>query len=279
MNHLVGALNTSDDENLEALIREDEREEFNAFKAAYLAHPDANPAAVPTWKVDPDDLPASGWRPLDGVTLLRFLRADKRNGKFRPQASKERLLNALKWRKDHLVDPMAAAPDPPEWATYQCLRVRRWTGREAEGRPVQFERLGKFLGGGNAKTFNHGVWLKMYARDLEQHFDELRIASQAEGKPVSTYVFCADLEGFEGIVWSMSSVIALLKFLTKEVEEKYPEVVDKILLFAAPKMFAAIFKMFRPFMDPITASKVEVYGRSEGLKRIEALLPLEAIPT
>eukprot|EP00959_Pyramimonas_sp_CCMP1952_P376316 7882391-Pyramimonas_sp.AAC.1 len=52
-----------------------------------------------------------------------------------------RLMNALKWRLEHRVDPMASAPDPPEWATYQFLRVRRWTGREAEGRPVQVRIL------------------------------------------------------------------------------------------------------------------------------------------
>eukprot|EP00959_Pyramimonas_sp_CCMP1952_P214806 4495080-Pyramimonas_sp.AAC.1 len=106
----------------------------------------------------------------------------------------------------------------------EVSNLRRGPLTSTVGPGAQFERLGKFLGGNNAKVFNHEMWLKMYARDLEQHFDELRIASQAEGKPVGTYVFCGDLEGFEGIVWSMASVISLLKFLTKEVEENYPEV-------------------------------------------------------
>ena len=103
------------------------------FKETYLAHADAKPEQAPAWEVSPDSLPASGWRALDDVTLLRFLRADKRKGEFDQERSMARLLRALQWRKQMRSDALLAQP-PNE--TYEHLRIRRWVGFDLVGRPV-----------------------------------------------------------------------------------------------------------------------------------------------
>ena len=149
------------------------------------------------------------------MTLLRFLRADKRKGEYDHTTSMARLLNALAWRKKMGSDALLANPADE---MYELLRIRRWVGFDKLGRPVQFERLGKFLSSGNAKAFAPHEWLAHYARDLETTFVQMRAASVACGKAQTSYLYCADFQGGAGIVWHMGSVIPLLKLLTKEVE-------------------------------------------------------------
>ena len=96
MNHLVGALPLANP--IEQVITAGEAEPLAKFKAAYMAHADAD-KAEPVWTISPESLPESGWRALDDVTLLRFLRADMRKGVFYPETSMARLLHALAWRK------------------------------------------------------------------------------------------------------------------------------------------------------------------------------------
>ena len=92
-----------------------------------------------------------------------------------------RLLKALAWRKQMRSDALLAVPADE---LYENLRIRRWVGIDNDGRPVQFERLGKFLSSGNAKAFTPEEWLAHYARDLETTFEQMRAASRACGKPV-----------------------------------------------------------------------------------------------
>ena len=281
MNHLVGcslraAAYAADP--VESMLVEGERAELEKFKATYLANADASPSAVPQWELsraEVEALPPSGWRALDDTTLLRFLRADKRKGEYDHATSMTRLLHALAWRKKMGSDLLLATPEDD---AYAHLRIRRWVGYDKLGRPVQFERLGKFLSSGNSKAFTADEWLHHYARDLETTFVQLRAASTASGKPTTNYLFCADFAGGGGIVFHMGSIIPLLKMLTKEVEANFPEMVGNILIFNAPRIFATLFPMVKAFMDPITAAKIEVYA-SVPTERLLALMDASTLPT
>ena len=273
MNHLVGVIPAAD--AIESMLTDEtERESLRRFKAMYAALADADPGASPSWEVDPDTLPASGWRALDDITLLRFLRADKRKGQFDHTASMARLTKALAWRKQMGSDRLLSVPADE---SYELLRIRRWVGHDKSGRPVQFERLGNFLSSGNSKAFTGAEWLRHYARDLETTFEQMRLAAKAKGEQITAYSFAADFAGGAGIVWHMSSVIPLLKLLTKEVEAHFPEIVGRIIIFNAPRIFASIFPLVKAFMDPITAAKVEVYA-GVPLDKLLEIMPAESIP-
>lgn len=272
MNHLAGALPVAN--VVDQIITEGEREPLAQFKQEYLLHADADSTSSPVWEVSPEALPMSGWRALDDVTLLRFLRADKRKGSFDRVASMTRLLNALAWRKKIHLDALLATPADE---AYELLRIRRWVGIDKTGAPVQFERLGKFLSSGNEKAFSPEQWLTHYARDVETTFEQLRQASIKCGKAQTNFLYCADFAGGSGIVWHMGSIIPLLKLLTKEVEMHFPEIVGNIVIFNAPRIFASLFPMVKTFMDPITAAKVEVYA-SVPTERLMALMDASAIP-
>jgi len=282
MNHLVGTVAPTVDSDpllphvvhTWSALAEGEREQIEIFRKAYERHADADPSTVPAWEVSPEDLPPSGWRALDDVTLLRFLRADRRKGAFDHEASMARLMKALAWRKTMRSDALLAVPADE---AYESLRIRRWVGVDSSGRPVQFERLGAFLGSSNAKAFAPSEWLRHYARDLETTFAQLRAAAVSSGAPVTNYLYCADFAGGGGIIWHMNTVIPLLKMLTKEVESHFPEIVGNIVIFNAPRVFASLFPMVKAFMDPITAAKVEVHA-AVPTERFRALMDESAIP-
>lgn len=258
-------------------VKDGEEAALAAFKKEHNAHKDADSSATPTWAIEPDALPESGWRSLDDYTLLRFLRADERGGKFDGVASRERLTRALAWRKEMRLDATLATP-PPRHDEYLELRVRRWVGLDHKARPVQFELLGAFLASGNVRAFAGGEWLAHYARDVEQTFERMREASEKSGTAVCGYLFIADLEGFGlGSVGQLRAVVPLLKLLTKEVESHFPEIVDAIVLFNAPRVFATAFPLVKAFMDPITAAKIEVHAGVPSARLLE-LMPSATLP-
>lgn len=210
MNHLAGVVEVP----IASLLSDGEEAAFASFKKSYLAHADADTSEAPTWTLSADRLPASGWRALDEVTLLRFLRADQRGGVFNAAASQSRLLQALAWRKQMRLDDATLLPRHEEYAE---LRVRQWVGLGHESRPVQFERLGDFLTSGNVRAFSDDEWLAHYARDVEHTFEQMRGAATSSGVAVRGYIFCADLEGIGiGILGHLRAVVPLLKLLTKQ---------------------------------------------------------------
>ena len=237
MNHLVGLELAG--EQLPGLSAA-EREALTAFRTVHEANRPEGAAAAPSFAVEAETLPASGWRELDDVTLFRFLCADRRKGKFCPEKSAKRLRGALAWRQERGVDQLLAAP-PAGRDIYDSLRIRRWLGRDREGRPAQFERLGAFLASGNTGQYSAEEWIRFYTYDLETTFAEMRSAAAALGQPVVHYTFFGDLAGcVGGLGRELLRVIPLLTKLTNAVEMHYPEIVDHIVLFNAPWVFSTV---------------------------------------
>ena len=190
---------------------------------------------------------------LDDITLVRFLRADA----CKLDKSEARLRATLAWRSTRNVDGVLDNP-PRHHVEYQRLRVRSWMGEDVQGRPVQFERLGAFFGSGNCGAFTREEWLQATLWDMERVMAKLREASVKRGSTVHEYCFIADVTGYE-LVNGMKT-IPLLQTLTEEIECHYPEIAGGIVLFNCPSMLTSLFnKVVKPFMDPITAAKVELH--------------------
>ena len=134
---------------------------------------------------------------------------------------------------------------PGQLEKYQRLRVRVFVGRDRQGNPVLFERLGGFFGSGAAHEFSVEDWITLYIWDLERHFTEMRQAAiESEGgtQPIEKYVFFGDLEGvlrsvLTGKIWSM---VPLMTKLARTVEAHYPEIVSHVVVYNVPKVAAAV---------------------------------------
>ena len=353
MNHLAGL--QVECETLRSLSAADASTLYSFRKSHEAARPDGdNTLQTSRHEVDPAELPPCGWRPLDDVTLWRFLCADKRNGKFQPEISHARLQKALSFRKEAEVDAIlrgndkdqrtddedAAVPpprridsvasltslasgvisdcgemvkemsmtmpssesestcspvrppllppgqkrkkpmiDPRELKRYQRLRVRVFVGRDHQGQPVLFERLGHFLGSGNCDHFSEEEWIRFYIWDLERHFTEMRKAAEECGKAITRFTYVADAEGISSGIMNRAvwRVIPLLKALVKAVEEHYPEIADKIVLFNVPRIASVFYRAVRTFLDPVTAEKIEIHS-GVPMDVLEMIMPKSVIP-
>ena len=238
----------------------------------------------PAYEISSDELDESGLRPLDDVSLYRYLTADRLiDGSFDVEASYKRLLDALRFRKQHrcdnIVKNIATDTTPPTTTKCQRLRVGIWTGVDYHHRPVVFERLGEFFSSGNATKVSEEDWIESYLYFLEHHFRKMRESAMTSNQPVDRIVYYAD---FQGVVSSIMNrkiwkVIPLLKSLVKTVECHYPEIVSHITLFNVPRIASAAYKVVRAFLDPVTAGKIELYP-GVPLERFRELIGDDVIP-
>ena len=230
------------------LRREDERQAFTAFKGLMSDVSDQ----------------------LDDLTLVRFLRADTGN----LVKSEARLRSTLAWRAARKVDSVLDSP-PRHTELYNRLRIRRWMGHDPAGRPVQFERLGQFFGSGNCRAFTKEEWLQATVWAMEDVMLKLRESSEKSSRVVMEYCFIADATDYQLV--NGARTIPLLQMLTEEVECNYPEIAGCIVIMNMPAALVSIFKnVVKPFMDPITASKVELHS-GVPLERLRELLGVKTI--
>lgn len=239
-----------------------------------------------TYEIAYTELPESGIRPVDDVTLRRFLLADRnhRTNAFDVDASYTRLIDALKFRKeykcDEVVSNLSSNITPDKVRECRKLRVACWAGLDHESRPVVFERLGQFFSSGNANKVEMDDWIVHYLYFLETHFKKMRESSKKmDGKVVCRIVYFAD---FQGVVSSILSrniwkVVPLLKTLVSAVEQHYPELVDHIVLFNVPRIASAAFNVVKAFLHPTTSQKIELFA-GVPLERMRELVPASVIP-
>jgi len=151
---------------------------------------------------------------------------------------------------------------PRDLQRYQKLRVRVFVGRDRKDQPVLFERLGHFLGSGVCDHFSEDEWIRLYIWDLERHFVEMRKASVDCGRAITRFTYVADAEGITSGIMNRAvwRVMPLLKALTRAVEEHYPEIADKIVLFNVPRIASVFYRAVRTFLDPVTAEKIELHS-------------------
>mmetsp|Transcript_23028 Transcript_23028/g.42266 ORF Transcript_23028/g.42266 Transcript_23028/m.42266 type:complete len:331 (-) Transcript_23028:312-1304(-) len=313
MNHLCGLPNLHDecDNALHSNLTDGERGVLTAFRQRYesaLCHECNNnnnnnsnvdadeekkdsssqlplvPFTTPTYEISDDQLSPSGLRLLDDITLYRYLLADRLgDGTFDANASYQRLLAALQFRKQHtchvIVQHLTSCNIPPNIQKCQRLRVGIWAGVDRQSRPVVFERLGQFFGSGNVRQVSQEDWMTSYLYFLEMHFFKMRESAKQSGRAVNRIVYFAD---FQGVISSILNrkiwkVIPLLKSLVNTVECHYPEIVDHITLFNVPRVASAVYNVIKGFLDPVTAKKIELFP-GVPYDRFKELMSEDVIP-
>lgn len=265
---------------------EEEEEKDGSDPLSPIDRPPGAGAREPTYLLPPDcALPSSGWRPLDDATLLRYLAADRRSdGTFDVPASRARLAGALRFRRERGCDAIArdvVRDDVPETVA-RCRRykVGIYAGVDRARRPVVFERLGEFFGSGNSRRASEGDWLLTYLYFLEGHSLKMRESAARHGAAVHRIVYCADLSGIVSSILSgqILNAIPVMRRIVQTVERHYPEVVERIVLFNVPSVMSASFNTVKGFLDPATASKIEMFS-DVPLDRFREVMDEDVIPT
>jgi hypothetical protein len=175
-------------------------------------------------------------------TFLRFYRGMKR----KEEAAFEDLLRYQKWRKDFevdRVDELHKESIEKVIATNVCVffydKIRRPSSYNFIRRHKPNER--------NAEDYR---WFIIHAMERV-----LREADPVEQRGI----IVMDLKGF-----GLSNMdYEVVKLLLSIVQANYPETMHRILIVDAPYIFSACWTVIRPWIDPVTAAKIEFIKRDQ----------------
>lgn len=218
-------------------------------------------------------LEAEGYKErLDDSTLLRFLRARK----FDVMLSKKMFDDCEKWRKEFGTNTILKDFKYTEKPKVAKFYPQYYHKTDKDGRPCYYEELGAVNIPEMYKITNQDRMLKNLVWEYEAFTNyRLTACSRKAGYLIETSCTILDLKGI-----SLSSIYQVLSYVRAASnigQNYYPERMGKFYLINAPFGFATAFRIFKPFLDPVTISKIFILGsnyKGELLKQI----PLENLP-
>lgn len=205
---------------------------------------------------------------LDDSTLLRFLRARK----FDVMLSKKMFVECEKWRNDFGTNTILKDFHYTEKPKVAKFYPQYYHKTDKDGRPCYYEELGAVNIPEMYKITNEKRMLQNLVWEYESftHY-RLPACSRKSGCLIETSCTILDLKGI-----SLSSIYQVMSYVREASnigQNYYPERMGKFYLINAPFGFATAFRIFKPFLDPVTVSKIFILGssyQSELLKQIPA---------
>lgn len=209
---------------------------------------------------------------LDDSTLLRFLRARK----FDIEASKVMFENCEKWRKEFGVDTIFEDFHYEEKPLVAKYYPQYYHKTDKDGRPLYVEELGSVNLTEMYKITTQERMLKNLVWEYEA-FVRYRIpaCSRKSNYLVETSCTILDLKGIS--ISSAAQVLSYVREASHIGQNYYPERMGKFYLINAPFGFSTAFRIFKPFLDPVTVSKIFILGSSYQ-KELLKQIPAENLP-
>ncbi|CAK7898366.1 Sec14p cytosolic factor [[Candida] anglica] len=220
-----------------------------------------------------EELTAAGFTDrLDDASLLRFLRARK----FDVAKAKEMFEDCEKWRKDFGTNTVLTDFHYTEKPLVAKLYPQYYHKTDKDGRPVYFEELGRVNLTEMLKMTTQDRMLKNLVWEYES-FTKFRLpaCSRQRGSLVETSCTIMDLKGIS--ISTVSQVIAYVREASTIGQNYYPERMGKFYCINAPFGFSTAFRLFKPFLDPVTVSKIHILGSSYK-KELLKQIPAENLP-
>ncbi|KAG5354645.1 SEC14 cytosolic factor [Yarrowia sp. B02] len=208
----------------------------------------------------------------DDATLLRFLRARK----FDVPLAQEMWENCEKWRKEFGTNTILEDFWYKEKKDVAKLYPQYYHKTDKDGRPVYVENVGKV----NIHEMYKITTQERMLRNLVWEYESfvrhrLPACSRVVGHLIETSCTILDLKGVS--LSSASQVYGFLKDASNIGQNYYPERMGKFYLINAPFGFSTVFSVIKRFLDPVTVSKIHVYG-SNYKEKLLAQVPAYNLP-
>jgi hypothetical protein len=195
------------------------------------------------------------------LLLLRYLRA---NG-FNTKKTIAHIQKNIEWRKT--MDIAAIVEQRPEDILGCSLEeltavFPHWhSGYDKTGRPVLFKQYGSFEAGLIKKLvngdFNNVVRYHIWEQEA---CGRLCLAkSKADKAIVETISAVIDIKGM-GMSQITRDFLNLTKMLAEIDQNQYPETMGKAFIINAPAAFPLVWRMVKPWLDPVTVAKIQIFG-------------------
>lgn len=220
-----------------------------------------------------EDLKKDGYKErLDDATLLRFLRARK----FDLEKAKLMFTNCEKWREDFGVNNILEEFHYTEKPLVAKMYPQYYHMVDKDGRPLYVEELGKVSYNEMLKITTQERMLKNLVWEYEALTKyRLPACSRMKGYLIETSCTILDLKGIS--ISSAYQVVNYVMETSKIGQDYYPERMGKFYCINSPFGFSTAFKLFKPFLDPVTVSKIHILGSSYK-KELLKQIPPENLP-
>jgi hypothetical protein len=218
-------------------------------------------------------LEASGYTErIDDSTLLRFLRARK----FDVMKAKEMYDACEKWRSEFGTNTILTDFQYTEKPIVAKYYPQYYHKTDKDGRPVYIEELGSVNITEMYKITTQERMLKNLVWEYESFANyRLPACSRKAGSLIETSCTILDLKGIS--ITAASQVLSYVREASIIGQNYYPERMGKFYLINAPFGFSTAFRLFKPFLDPVTVSKIFILGSSYK-KELLAQIPAENLP-
>lgn len=209
---------------------------------------------------------------LDDSTLLRFLRARK----FDVALAQKMFEEHEEWRKEFGVATIFEDFHYDEKPIVAKFYPQYYHKTDKDGRPVYIEELGAVNLTEMYKITTQDRMLKNLVWEYESfvHY-RLPACSRKAGYLIETSCTILDLKGIS--ISSAAQVLSYVREASFIGQNQYPERMGKFYLINAPFGFSTAFRLFKPFLDPVTVSKIFILGSSYQ-KELLKQIPSENLP-
>lgn len=220
-----------------------------------------------------EELTAAGFNlRLDEATLLRFLRARK----FDVAKAKLMFEECEKWRKENGVDTILQDFHYTEKPIVAKFYPQYYHKTDKDGRPVYIEELGSVNITEMYKITTQERMIKNLTWEYESFVNHrLPACSRKSNYLVETSCTILDLKGIS--ITAASQVLSYVREASYIGQNYYPERMGKFYLINAPFGFSTAFRLFKPFLDPVTVNKIFILGYSYQ-KELLKQIPAENLP-
>lgn len=209
---------------------------------------------------------------LDDATLLRFLRARK----FDIEKAIEMYVACETWRKEFGTNTILDDFQYHEKPQIMKYYPQYYHKTDKDGRPVYIEQLGNVDIEKMNKITTQERMLKNLVWEYEAFtYYRLPACSRKAGHLIETSCTILDLKGVG--IRTASSVYSYIREASYIGQNYYPERMGKFYVINAPYGFSMVFKMIKPFLDPVTVEKIHILG-SGYQKELLAQIPAENLP-
>jgi len=204
---------------------------------------------------------------------LRFIRSRK----YDVNAAVVSWVATTKWRAANGIEGMHLLPPPKGLDVVLKLMPERYHGFAKDGSPLYIGQWGKTDFTEFSKRVRVSDFLSVHFYQMEGIIQKMcpEGSKRPGGLPNQCLVTLLDLKGF-GL--NARRFFPHFKAMSDADTAYYPETLGRTLIVNAPAIFPTIWGIVKSWLDPFTASKVQVYSDcpAEILKYIDAdQLPVE----
>lgn len=182
----------------------------------------------------------------------------------------------VSWRTKNKIDTILERPFP-QMREIKLMVPHCFHGFTKTGRPLYIEKTGRQMVDLILKRISTNQFATYHIRFMEEMQRRALVKSKETGRRIKSNVILLDCEG---LGFGHRKLIDWLKLQANIDSTYYAEVLGKMIIINAPKVFTVIWKLAKKYVPPETMHKIHIYGcdRKEWQPVLYSLIDRDQLP-